>query len=85
MVEELVWWKSTFLESTKAMGFISSTTKIKIKYIMFMHKNGINEGCRLPEMGLPIPLDPDIVSFSIDVIIHHGQKQLDEERIHFIL
>lgn len=47
-----------------------------------MHKNRINEGCCLPEMGLTIPLDPGLVSFSIDVIIQHGQKQLGEERIH---
>lgn len=50
-----------------------------------MHKNRIDKGFCLSEIALAIPWDPGLVSFSIDVMIHHGQKQLSEERIHFIL
>lgn len=50
-----------------------------------MHKNRIDESFCLSEIALTLPCDPGLVSFSIDVMIHHGQKQLSEERIHFIL
>lgn len=50
-----------------------------------MHKNRIDGSFCLSEIALTLPLDPGLVSFSIDVMIHHSQKQLSEERIHFIL